>query len=53
LSKVTVLVCITTFETSDPSSESDDDSDSRRSGSATSLCLFLTKTLVGFEEIDN
>jgi len=50
---ITVLVCITTFESSGTSSDSDDYSDSSRSGSAPSLCSFLSKTLVGLEEIKN
>jgi len=43
VSKITVLDCKTL--------ESDDDSDSSRSGSATSLYSFLSEFLVGFVEL--
>jgi len=41
LSKITILVCMTMFESY--GSESDDDSDSNRSDYASSLCSVLSK----------
>jgi len=47
-SSMTVLMCIETLASYGSSTESDDDSDSSRSGSATSLCSFLSRNLVAF-----
>jgi len=53
LIKFTVFVFITLFESYGSLSESDVDSDSNRSSSASYWCLLLAKSLVGFEELSN